>query len=110
MKYFCYDDERGGTCYHEFYKGKFDGVSFWKKDSIFIHDDILCKLGMIDLFLSVIPRYDSLDETEVNKEQWDDIKNQAKAIGGNLFEAIEEADIWVQETFLSHMVFTIIGI
>lgn len=33
MKYFVTDRERDGTCYHEFYKGRWDGKTFWKEDS-----------------------------------------------------------------------------
>nr|WP_288625771.1 hypothetical protein [uncultured Roseburia sp.] len=28
MKYFVTDRERDGTCYHEFYKGRWDGKTF----------------------------------------------------------------------------------
>ena len=41
MKYFIKDKDRKGTCYYEFYKGKWDGESFWKTDSILLHDDIV---------------------------------------------------------------------
>ncbi len=109
MKYFCFDHERKGTCYHEFYKGKFDGFSFWKNDSLFIHDDIHYELGMKDLFLSVIPEYNDCGEIEVNMDQWNRIKYNAFYIGGHLYQAILEADIWVQETFLNCSVFTMIG-
>lgn len=29
MKYFVTNKERQGTCYHEFYKGKWDEKTFW---------------------------------------------------------------------------------
>jgi len=32
MKYFCYVSDRVGTCYHEFYKGKWDGKNREKND------------------------------------------------------------------------------
>ena len=41
MKYFVTDRERDGTCYHEFYKGRWDGKTFWKEDSISLHDNIM---------------------------------------------------------------------
>lgn len=34
MKYFCSVNNRAGTCYHEFYRGKWDDKTFWKSDSI----------------------------------------------------------------------------
>ena len=45
MKYFVFDHERKNTVYHEFQKGRFDGHTFWKSDSISISDDLLvdCK-------------------------------------------------------------------
>ena len=43
MKYFVYNNQRDGTCYHEFYKGKWNRWKFWKSDSIFLDDDYLFK-------------------------------------------------------------------
>ena len=37
MNYFITNSEMIGTCYHEFYKGKWDGEIFWKEDSLLIH-------------------------------------------------------------------------
>ena len=39
MKYFVKNSERESTCYHEFYKGKWDEKTFWKEDSLLLHDD-----------------------------------------------------------------------
>ncbi|MCM1473187.1 MAG: ribosomal protein S18-alanine N-acetyltransferase, partial [Muribaculaceae bacterium] len=47
MKYFIYENQRGdATYYHEWYKGRFDGVSFWKSDSLLISEDIHYMLGL----------------------------------------------------------------
>ncbi len=110
MKFFCYDNERIGTCYHEFYRGKFDGVSFWAEDSISIADEVHYQLGLEDLFMSVIPKYDVFGETEVTEKQWTEILVQAEKIGGDTYKAIIEADKWVCETFRTHSVFTMLGI
>jgi hypothetical protein len=40
MEYFITEDYRTNTAYHEFRKGKFDGVTFWKSDSILLSDEI----------------------------------------------------------------------
>ena len=39
MKYFIFNNQRDGGSYHEFYKGKWDKKTFWKADSILLHDD-----------------------------------------------------------------------
>lgn len=108
-KFFCSQSELVGTSYHEFYKGTFDGTSFWAKDSIFISDDVHYELGFEDLFISVISEYDVLGETEVNEKQWKEILLQAEKIGGDTYKALIEADIWVRETFRENSVFTMIG-
>ena len=41
MKYFIKYDPSICGCYHEFYKGKWDEHTFWKNDSIFLHDNIM---------------------------------------------------------------------
>ena len=42
--------------------------------------------------------------------RWNRIMNKAEKIGGQVYECISEADIWVQQTFQEYDVFTIIGI
>lgn len=110
MKYFVIDQERKNTVYHEFQKGKFDGHTFWKTDSISLSDDILVTLGIEGLFANVIPNYNSYCEFEVDKELWNDIKRKAQEIGGEVFVCILEADEWVQNTYLEYDFFTIIGV
>ena len=110
MKYFYLDEEREGTCYHEFQKGKWDGQSFWRYDSLLIHDDIIYALQLDSFLLSVIPTYDVYGETEINKASWNEIYNKALLLGGEIMNAIKEADKWVQKTFETEEVFTILGI
>lgn len=110
MKYFVEVKDMVNTVYHEFQKGHFDGVTFWKEDSICLHDDIVCALGLEELFASVIPQYCSTEEIEVNEEQWNEMVQKAAHIGGEVKECITEADAWVKNTFAEHGVFTIIGV
>ena len=110
MKYFVFDQERKNTVYHEFQKGKFDGHTFWRTDSISLSDDILVTLGIESLFASVIPNYNSYSEFEVDKQLWNTIKRKAQEIGGETFLCILEADEWVQNTYLEYDLFTIIGV
>lgn len=110
MTYFTTLNECKGTCYHEFYKGKWDGNTFWKEDSLYLHDDILYTLNLEDIFFEVNHSYDLYNETPINKNQWDQIRMRAEDIGGEVKAAIKEADPWVQENFEEHNVFTILGI
>lgn len=109
MKYFCTESERIGTCYHEFYKGKFDGVDFWKADSLLIHEDIHYAIKFEELIRFVITKYNPVGETEVTQEEWNMIYNEAFIRGGELRDAIFEANSWVEDTFKEYEVFTMIG-
>jgi hypothetical protein len=80
MKYFCYVSDRVGTCYHEFYKGKWDGKTFWKSDSILLHDDTLEELQLYKAFTAVLPDYDPYGETQVNQSQWEAILDYASQL------------------------------
>lgn len=110
MKYFCTETERKGTCYHEFQKGKWDGITFWRNDSLLLHDDICWELKLGKLLGKVIPEYDTYGNTEVTKEVWAEICERAEAIGGEVQAAIREADVWVQENFETEEVFYILGL
>lgn len=109
-KYFCTEAERRGTCYHEFQKGKWDEHTFWKEDSLLIHDDVHLELKLYGLFKQVLPKYDAYSDVEVNRAQWQQIYAMAEEIGGETFEAIKEVDVWVQECFESEDVFCMLGI
>lgn len=110
MKYFCMDKDRKGTCYHEFYVGKWDEKTFWKEDSLLLHDDVLYNLKLDYLFREVEPAYDEYGETEINKTQWLQIVSKAMTMGGEIQEAISEADVWAKKVFETESVFTILGI
>lgn len=110
MKYFCTDEERVGTCYHEFMKGRSKAGQFWKKDSLLIHDDIHCRLGLAELIGSVIENYSPFEDVKVTKIDWDRICAAAYASGGEIKQAICEANSWVENTFQEHDYFTMAGI
>lgn len=109
MKYFITEAERKGTCYHEWAEGRFDGTSFWQPQSILISEEIHFALGLEKLFQKVIPSYDPLGEVEVSRIQWAQILENGLALGGEVFECLNEADVWVRENFQRHDVFTMIG-
>lgn len=110
LKYFCTEEKREGTCYHEFQKGKWDEHTFWKEDSLLISDDMLAELKLSRLFRKGIQNYDPYGPVEVNREQWSVLLELAKENEGACLEALQEADVWVQECLSEHEVFTILGI
>lgn len=109
MKYFITENERTGTCYHEWQKGHFDGVSFWRNDSLLLHEDMHYKFHLEEIFKILMPHYNPCGEVEVSKTQWVLILKKADEIGGDVAECIHEADIWAKETFEKYEVFTMIG-
>lgn len=93
MKYFIKDKDRKGTCYYEFYKGKWDGESFWKTDSILLQDDIVFQNEeFIDAILEVVPSYNPFGETEISNVEW-------KAIG----QFIELKTLLFEKSILKRM-------
>ena len=111
MKYFCTETERKAsksTCYFEFQKGRHKG-KHWLKDSISIHDDLLSD-EIYQVFVVAISQFDTFGITEVTKEQWQQVKSRAEAVGGEAIAAITEMEDWVVECFEEEEVFTICGI
>lgn len=110
LQYFCTEENRVGTCYHEFRKGKWDGHTFWKEDSLLLSDDVLVELELGKLFRRNLYGYDPYGPVEVSKEQWLMLLEAANQAGGVQMEALQEANEWVQECFAEAEVFTILGI
>lgn len=112
MKYFVRNEDRKDTNYHEFYKGHWDEdtMEFWSNESIYMHDDIMYQLNFGELILNVIPTFTPFGETEIDIYSWEIIYKKAKEDNGELHQMIEELNLWGQDTFAKHDVFTIIGI
>ncbi|MBQ2902706.1 MAG: hypothetical protein IJE49_12805 [Agathobacter sp.] len=111
MKYFVKDNERIGTCYHEFYKGKWDKHTVWKSDSIFIHDDCLFENpDFQDAIEEVIPPYDPFGITEITFEEWRKIGEVISIKNLVSQEIYNEADVWLKDVFEVYGCFTILGI
>lgn len=112
MNYFVTAPRRQGTCYHEFWRGKWDGVSFWAAGSILLHDDVLSEYGesLAEALLAVIPNYAPYGVAEVTHAQWEAVGARTEAAGGTAAELYREADAWAQEVFRTHDCFTILGI
>lgn len=109
MTYFVCDNQRKGTCYHEFYKGEWDQQTFWKADSISLHDDLMFG-GFADAIAEVIPSYDPYGETEISQEDWKEIGRIILTKDQVSQEVYNEADKWLEEVFRTHSCFTILGI
>ncbi len=110
MEYFCTEKERKGTCYHEFYKGEWDGRSFWREDSLLLHDDVCTGLKLHKLFTAAVPEYESYGNTAVTREAWEKVCLLARETGAEVLDAIMEADEWVQQNFETEDVFYILGL
>ena len=109
MKYFVFDYQRDGTCYHEFYKGKWNGHTFWKSDSISLDDDYLFD-GFVDAIISVIPTYDRFGETEISSDEWKEIGKSILSKDKKSQEIYYEANKWLEDVFKKYSCFTILGI
>ena len=111
MQYFCTETERKAsksTCYFEFQKGHHRG-KHWLEDSISIHDDLLSD-EIYQVFVDTIPQFDPFGFTEVTKEQWQQVKSRAEAVGGEALVAVMEIEDWIVKCFEKEAVFTICGI
>lgn len=56
MKYCCTNDQREGSCYYEFQKGRF-ADKFWLHTSLCLSDDTFVELGLYNLFIKVVPDF-----------------------------------------------------
>lgn len=111
MKYFVNRAELSGTCYHEFAMGLWDGETFWREDSIYLHDDILYQhKGFIDALRQVLPDYDPYGEVTINRKQWELIGRQAENQGSDVIELFAEANDWAATAFCQYETITILGI
>ena len=111
MKYFISESERKGTIYHEFYKGKWDGKTFWKSDSILLSDDILNDAdGFVDAILEVVFCYDPFGETEITLDEWNKIGEIIATKDAVSQEIYKELNEWLADVFKKHKCFTILGI
>ena len=99
MKYFITERERDGTWYHEWFKGKHNGETFWNDDSILLSVETMRDIGMYDFFYDVIPNYDAYENAVIDKDLWENIKERSKEYSTQIQECIAEAESWVQETF-----------
>ena len=106
--YFIKPQDREGTCYHEFYRGKWK-KDFWNENSICIDDDDMT-VRFVELIRKFVPSYDYYGITEITLEQWQQIKGEGLLTNNETADIITQAESWMEETFAKHKVFTILGI
>ncbi len=109
MKYCCTNNQRTGSCYFEFQKGKF-ADKYWLANSLYLSADIFDSLNLYQVFASVVPEFDYYGITEIDKEKWAQIKQITEKSGGVVKDVITEIDLWVSRFLLTEIVFTVLGI
>lgn len=111
MKYFVRKAELSGTCYHEFAMGEWHGETFWREDSIYLHDDVLYEhAGFAEAITKVIPEYDPYGEVTIDRDQWKMIGCYVENRDAVVVELYREANQWALSAFTKHNVITILGI
>ena len=100
---------QGSTCYLEFQRGRFRG-KHWLDRSLYLHDDAFEHLGLYEVFVTALPKFDHFGVTEVTPAQYKRLKSIALERGGDIAAAILELDHWVENCFLTETRFTICGI
>ena len=101
--------ELHSTCFHQFYKGKWDEKTFWKDDSICLDDDYLSK-GFAEAVREIVPEYNPYGVTEISVEKWRKIGETIKTKDAHSRLIYEEADYWLKTVFSEYDCFTILGI
>ena len=112
MKYFVHNNERESTAYHEFVKGKWDGKSFWNRDSICLHDDVLVThVGFYEALKKMSPGYDPYAiAVEVSRDSWTKVGEAISSDDLGSLELYKEANEWVKEPLEKYGCFTILGL
>ena len=111
MKYFIKKEQCKGTCYHEFYKGKWDNETHWKESSVYLHDDILYDApDFVEAIKAVIHDYDPNGPTELSVDEWLEIGKIADQKDILAREIYQDANMWVQLACAECGCITILGV
>ena len=111
MAYFVTLAQRKGTCYHEFFRGKWDEETFWREDSIYLDDDVLSENdAFADILDAAVPNWWPYGVTEITRAQWERVGQLAQQAGGHALEMFLEADAWAQPVLAQEGCFTILGV
>lgn len=109
MKFCVTNNERQGSCYFEFQKGKFHNTH-WNENNLCLSADVFDELGLYNLFSNVIMQFNYYGPNEITLKQWLQIKGESEKIGGKAMDVIKEIDIWVNTVFPNETIISILGI
>ncbi len=110
MKYFRLAKDCVGTCYHEFYRGKWDNKTYWNKTSLFLHEDIFTELELFKAFNECNEDYDPYGITEINRAQWEKVLSYSEKLSIEAKAVLNEIKPWINKVLQEYGMFTILGI
>ena len=114
MNYFVNSDERRGTCYHEFTRGKWDGRTFWSDESLYLRDDYMSDLKLYELVVKPVfeefgQKFARFGANEVTRELWESMLSQAMDVGGEVWALFAEITAWAEKSLSDGGSFSILG-
>ena len=112
MRYFISEEERkssGSTLFIEFQKGEDDGKC-WHIDSISMDEELFSDLHLRRFFSKIISDFDYYGITQVSKDDFESLKENAAAFSSDADACMKELDEWLGEYGDKEILFTIYGI
>jgi len=112
MRFFISEDERkrsGSTEFIEFQKGRDDGKC-WHIDSISMDEELFSELHLRRFFTKILPDFDYYGITQVSREDFENLKENAAAFSLDADACMKELDDWLGTNGDSDILFTIYGI
>lgn len=95
--------------YYEFQKGKWDGKTMWKKDSLYVRAEIMDSLLLNDLIDATVLDYDMYYYNVLEEYQWNAVKIMARRSEDKvLIEAVNEIQPWIDSNFKTNDCFSIL--
>lgn len=110
MKFKYFKTKIQGGCYFEFQRGKWDGRSHWKTDSLFLYADIFDSLKLFYIFSEALEAFNYYGPNEITRQIWHKLMQNANQAGGETADLISEAAPWVEENFAQNEVFYVLGV
>lgn len=100
-----------GGCYIEFAKGKWDGRTHWRDDTLFLDDDLFNALGLYrDVFSKVFEAFNCWGPNRVTRDDWERLQVLAEECGGAVKDMFAELTPWVEDNFSEFEEFWILGV
>lgn len=111
MRYLITEEDRkrtGSSEFIEFQRGKYDGQC-WHIDSVYIAEEMFYEMKLRRFFSSVLPQFDYYGLTQVNADEFDELKKAAPGFSNEAAECMQELADWIGEAGSEDVVFTICG-